>query len=188
MFFADVTAYNLTQIGINLTSGMYKSAQQASNTCFVVINPILTVSGLVAIENIKVGDKVISADIETGDASEKTVLETYVRKVHRLVHLIVNGEEIVTTVDHPFYVKERGFIEAGRLFVGDKLISVNGDDLIVDEIKIQQCENPVNVYNFKVAEYHTYFVGKKNILVHNAQNYSSNITPEMEEKILEGQL
>ena len=43
-----------------------------------------------------------------------------------LVHLTVNGEEIVTTVDHPFYVKNQGFIKAGELIVGDELLDVNG--------------------------------------------------------------
>ena len=49
---------------------------------------------------------------------QKTVLETYIREVTTLVHLTVNGEEIVTTVDHPFYVKNQGFIKAGELIVG----------------------------------------------------------------------
>ncbi|MCU6707002.1 HINT domain-containing protein [Hominimerdicola aceti] len=46
------------------------------------------------------------------ETSPKTVLETYIREVTTLVHLTVNGEEIVTTVDHPFYVNNRGFIKA----------------------------------------------------------------------------
>ena len=45
----------------------------------------------------------------------------------KLVHLITNGEEIITTDNHPFYVQGRGFINAGNLLVGDKLISVNGE-------------------------------------------------------------
>ena len=56
----------------------------------------------------------------------KPVLETYIRKVDRLVHLIISGEEIITTVDHPFYVQCRGFIEAGNLLIGDKLVSAIG--------------------------------------------------------------
>ena len=58
-----------------------------------------------------------------------SVLETHIREVTTLVHLTVNGEEIVTTVDHPFYVKGRGFVEAGKLLVGDKLLDVNGNVL-----------------------------------------------------------
>ncbi len=46
-------------------------------------------------------DKVISTDPETMETSPKTVLETYIREVTTLVYLTVNGEEIVTTVDHP---------------------------------------------------------------------------------------
>ena len=37
---------------------------------------ILTASGLVAIENIKAGDKVISTDPETFETAEKTVFES----------------------------------------------------------------------------------------------------------------
>ncbi len=43
------------------------------------------------------------------------------------------------------------------------------------------------MYNFQVEDHHTYYVGNSTILVHNADEYSSNITPDMEKKILEGQ-
>ena len=45
---------------------------------------------------------------------------------------MINGEEIVTTVDHPFYVKNQGFIKAGELIVGDELLDVNGNVLLVE--------------------------------------------------------
>ena len=47
---------------------------------------------------------------DTMHTDYKLVLETYIRKVDRLVHLIISGEEIITTVDHPFYVQGRGFL------------------------------------------------------------------------------
>jgi len=47
--------------------------------CFVAGTLILTATGLVAIENIKAGDKVIATNPETFEVAEKTVLETYVR-------------------------------------------------------------------------------------------------------------
>ena len=91
---------------------------------------------MLAIEKIKSGDKVISTDPETMKTSPKTVLETYIREVTTLVHLTVNGEEIVTTVDHPFYVKNQGFIKAGELIVGDKLLDVNGNVLLVENFDV----------------------------------------------------
>ncbi|WP_347160610.1 polymorphic toxin-type HINT domain-containing protein [Ruminococcus bicirculans (ex Wegman et al. 2014)] len=53
-------------------------------------------------------NKVISTDPETMETSPKTVLETYIKEVTTLVHLNVIGEEIITTVDHPFFVKNQG--------------------------------------------------------------------------------
>lgn len=85
------------------------------------------------------------------------------RKVDRLVHLVINGEEIVTTDNHPFYVQDRGFIEAGRLLVDDKLVSVNGDDLFVEYVKTEELDTLIDVHNFQVEDFHTYFVG--NLLV-----------------------
>ncbi len=41
---------------------------------------------------------------------------------------MINGEEIVTTVDHPFYVKNQGFIKAGELIVGFGVLVHNADD------------------------------------------------------------
>ena len=38
---------------------------------------------------------------------------------------MINGEEIVTTETHPFYVNDRGFVNAGELAVGDELLDSN---------------------------------------------------------------
>ena len=89
--------------------------------------------------------------------------------MNRLVHLTISGEEIITTVDHPFYVQGRGFIDAGNLLVGDKLVSVNGEDLIIEDYRIELTEEPVSVYNFQVEDFHTYFVGDCGVWVHNAK-------------------
>ena len=146
---------------------------QETLTCFVAGTMILTASRLVAIENIKAGDKVISTDPETMETSPKTVLETYIREVTTLVHLTVNGEEIVTTVDHPFYIKNQGFIKAGELIVGDELLDLNGNVLLVENFDVELTDKPVKVYNFQVEDFHTYHVSGLGVLVHNAGDYSN---------------
>ena len=113
---------------------------------------ILTTAGLLAIEKLRAGDKVLAADPESFEVGEKTILEAFERKVYKLVHLTINGEKIVTTDNHPFYVQGRGFIKAEGLFVGDKLISVDGKDLIVETHDIEQCEKPITVYNFNTKK------------------------------------
>jgi len=127
-------------------------------------------TGLVAIENIKAGDKVIATNPETFEVAEKTVLETYVRETTELLHLTINGEVIKTTFEHPFYVKDVGFVEAGKLQVGDKLVDSRGNVLVVEEKKLEITDKP-EVYNFKVDNFHTYHVGENRVLVHNANKY-----------------
>ena len=156
----------------------------ASSTmaCFIAGTYVLALNGLKRIEDIVAGDKIMAADPDTFEVAERTVLETYVRQVDKLVHITVNGEEIVTTDNHPFYVQGRGFINAGNLLVGDKLISVNGDDLIIEDYYIELTEEPVSVYNFQVEDFHTYFVGDCAVWVHNNNKACPVPEPRKSEK------
>ena len=141
--------------------------------CFVAGTMVLTASGLTAIEKIRAGDKVISTNAETFETEEKLVLETYIRQTDKLIHLVINGEEIITTETHPFYVKDRGFVDAGELLVGDSLLDVHGNVLLIEDIQIEYPEEPTTVYNFQVEDFHTYYVGENATLVHNAKDYSN---------------
>jgi len=87
--------------------------------------------------------------------------------------LAINGEEIVTTETHPFYVNDRGFVNAGELIVSDELLDVNGNVLLVENFDVELTEKPVTVYNFQVEDYHTYHVSGLGVLVHNAGDYSN---------------
>ena len=177
--------YNNFQMDVSLVSSFTGAASQ-NMACFIAGTTILTATGLVAIEKLAAGDKVISTNPDTLETAEKTVLETYVRQVNKLVHITINGEEIVTTDNHPFYVQDRGFINAGNLLVGDKLISVNGEDLTIEDYYIELTEEPVSVYNFQVEDFHTYFVGDFAVLVHNAEygNGHYNNNPSDNPKVL----
>ncbi len=53
---------------------------------------------------------------------------------------------------------------------GDVLYTVNGKYVVVEQVQHEILESPVKVYNFRVADNHTYFVGDTGIGVHNA-NY-----------------
>ena len=174
----ESSIYNITQTTIAsvavFTGGMNSGFNKAANSagvkpsCFVAGTLVMAVAGMVAIETIKSGDKVISTDPETMETSPKTVLETYIREVTTLVHLTVNNEDIVTTVDHPFYVKNQGFIKAGELIVGDELLDVNGNVLLVEKFNVELTDKPVKVYNFQVEDFHTYHVGENGVWVHNS--------------------
>ena len=92
--------YNFAQTTIAgvavFTGGMNKGFNSAANqagvkpSCFVAGTLVMAVAGMVAIENIKAGDKVISTNHETFETAEKTVLETYIREDSKLIHLVIN--------------------------------------------------------------------------------------------------
>ena len=175
--------YNNFQMSVSLVSSFTGAASQ-NMACFIAGTMVLTATDFVAIEKLAAGDKIISTNPDTLETAEKTVLETYVRQVNKLVHITINGEEIVTTDNHPFYVQGRGFINAGNLLVGDKLVSVNGEDLIIEDYYLELTEEPVSVYNFQVEDFHTYFVGDCAVWVHNAE---CKVSPSRREHILEGE-
>ena len=188
--------YNGFQMSVSalavFSSSMRVGMSQVTPACFVAGTMILTAAGMVAIENIKAGDKVISTDPETFETAEKTVLETYIREDRKLIHLTINGEEIVTTETHPFYVNHRGFVNAGELKVEDKLLDSNGNILLIEKIEVELTDKPTTVYNFQVEDFHTYYVGENGVWVHNKctpeqvrQNYVDGEKAELKQYELE---
>jgi hypothetical protein len=74
-----------------------------------------------------------------------------------LLTIKVRGRSIRTTAEHPFYVRGKGWKTAWELAVGDELRSHDEQWVPVEEIE-ETGERSV-VYNLRVADYHTYFVG-----------------------------
>ena len=76
-------------------------------------------------------------------------------------------ETIDSTLEHPFYVEGLGWVEASSLHAGMTIWFANGIKGTVEDISNEGLEEPVTVYNFEVADFHTYFVGGGGVLVHN---------------------
>jgi hypothetical protein len=64
---------------------------------------------------------------------------------------------IRTSDEHPFWVRGKGWTEAVALEVGDELSSHDGRWLAVEAV--ERGEVYQRLYNMRVADYHTYFVG-----------------------------
>lgn len=144
---------------------------QAGN-CFVAGTEILTTEGIKNIEDIRVGDWVIADDPTTpGGIEAKQVLETFVRETSALVDLYVDGEVISTTGEHPFWVPDKGWVEAKDLVVGSLLQTEDGR--IIDVDKVEKREGKFPVYNFRVEGIPTYFVSELGVLVHNVCVYTT---------------
>jgi len=68
----------------------------------------------------------------------------------------IQGRIIETTAEHPFYEYAKGWIEAAKLEANDRVRTDNGWQQ-VDEVYDTGIYE--TVYNLRVAEFHTYFVG-----------------------------
>lgn len=51
----------------------------------------------------------------------------------------------------------------------------SGNVLVVEDRKVEITDKPTKVYNFQVADFHTYHVGDNSVLVHNA-NYNTEVS------------
>ena len=144
-----------------------KAAKRADGVCFVAGTLVETENGSIPIEEITAGMLVYAHNPDTGETELKEVVQTFVRETNELVHINVNGEEIITTPTHPFWVPEKGWTDAIQLRAGDRLQLLNGEYVIVEQVQHEILEAPVTVYNFEVEGFHTYYVGEQSLLVHN---------------------
>lgn len=138
-----------------------------NKNCFVAGTLVTTSEGQKPIEDIKIGDRVLSEKENTNQVSFKNVTNTFVNETSELEHIHVNGETITATPNHPFYVDKLGWRLADALRAGDVLVLSNGEFVTVEWVQHEILESPIEVYNFEVEDFHTYFVGENSILVHN---------------------
>jgi hypothetical protein len=121
--------------------------------------PVLMADGSSkAIEEVKKGDKVLSKDEASGKIVAKEVVSTKVRTApSTLVIEVAGGMRVETTPEHPFYVEGTGWTPAGQLAIGNAIVTRAGPSLKI--VRIETKETPAAVYNFEVADTHSYFVG-----------------------------
>ncbi len=130
--------------------------------CFRAGEKLLTKRGWVAIEEIVVGDYVqsVSEFNDRGALEWKLVEETFSR-TGRILEIVVESRHVIgTTPEHAFYVRSTNeWTEAGALVPGNELRTDKG---WVKVEKIFDTERYEVVYNARIADFHTYFVGGEN--------------------------
>lgn len=128
-------------------------------SCFAAGTKLWTGRGRVPIEQIAVGDEVWSREENDPDGPLvlKRVEELFVR-VAPLWNLHVGGDKVIrTSLEHPFYVWRKGWTGCKFVGVGDWLKTE--DHRWVQVTDLCDSGEVTTVYNIRVADYHTYFVG-----------------------------
>ncbi|MFI7492963.1 RHS repeat-associated core domain-containing protein [Micromonospora echinaurantiaca] len=120
-----------------------------------------------ALKDIKVGDIVEAFDPETGEQGGRVVSQVWVHE-DQLQRLLVNGDILTTTEDHPFWnATDRAWQRADELARGDLLLTPAG--VGVPAGGLQSIAFQADAYNLTVNDIHTYYVlaGNTPVLVHN---------------------
>ncbi|TDM05381.1 MAG: hypothetical protein C4K60_11350 [Ideonella sp. MAG2] len=154
--------------------------EEGQPPCFAAGTLVHTKEGLKPIEEIKVGDWVLSYpdDQTTPDKfreeSEyfyKQVTQVFVTDDKPLCRLIVDNlatgdrEEFLVTPEHPVYCQGRGWVPVSKIRACDCV-----EQFQFRHLMVSRCYQNVargRVYNFEVEDFHTYYVGKEGVWVHN---------------------
>lgn len=142
--------------------------------CFVAGTPVATAESQEPIENIAVGDLVLSRDEITGETGyrpvlalvagqERTIWEVTVETVDEAG--LASRETIGTTDEHPWRTANGRWTLTKDLVTGDGLVGQDARPVTV--ISVAQTARVERTYNFEVAEGHSYFVGGSRVWVHN---------------------
>ncbi|MEU9012759.1 polymorphic toxin-type HINT domain-containing protein [Streptomyces sp. NPDC048479] len=166
-------AYHLVQDVVVALEGL-KTGRPPTGNCFLAGTDVLMADGSTKnIEDIKVGEKVIATDPETGQTKAQEVTATFVTEGKKnLVDLKIETKDgidsLTATEGHPFWVASKhAWIDAGDLKTGMTLRTDVGATVTVKEI--HSFTKHVPTYNLTVAGFHTYYVlaGETPVLVHN---------------------
>ena len=155
-------AMNIGFLALDIAGLVSFGATTAASSAGTKIN---TAGGLKNIEEIKTGDKVWSYNELTGETGLQEIVRTMVREIDHTIELYTEEEFIETTAEHPF-LTDNSWKDATDLQTGDKIRSRNEEDIEIKDVKFSY--RPRKVYNFEVSNWHTYFVGALQWLVHNA--------------------
>ncbi|MFF3312837.1 polymorphic toxin-type HINT domain-containing protein [Streptomyces sp. NPDC002952] len=150
------------------------------------------------LEDVKVGDRVLATDPETGKTEARTVLSTILGKgTKHLVEITIDVDgqrggktaSLTATKGHPFWAADLGqWIDATDLHKGSWLRTSAGTHIQITAIR--RWTEHATVRNLTVDGIHTYYVlaGDEPILVHNAGGPTSPAKGNKGTQLLIGEL
>jgi RHS repeat-associated protein len=128
---------------------------------------VMTAEGIKPIRELEVGDEVWGYDDISGEKSFFPVSTLFKHSAATLLVIILAGDTIATTPEHPFYVEEKGWVEAFSLQKGDLLLKNNTQTEAV--LAVETLTKETTVYNISVSGSHNFFVSEDSVLSHNAK-------------------
>lgn len=159
--FNIITHGRVPNLPVGPTVQIEGGGQQA---CFIAGTKISMADGTnKPIETIEVGDEVITFDLEQNRPVAAIVTETYHHSEEQAPYYLKVNDALGVTPNHPMMTPE-GWKEAGQLELGDLLIKIDGNAVVV--WMIERIGESVPTYNLHVDHpSHNYYANE--FLAHN---------------------
>ncbi len=164
--------YRRTRLVSRVPQYELQGAQQA-HECFVAGTQVMTRRGLRSIEQVVVGDTVLSRNVLTGELGWKPVLRSTTRPPEKTFAVSVGSEQLRCTGGHLFWVSGKGWKKASELQSGDILHAAE-EPTVVTKVS-EMAMTPT--FNLEVADNATYFVGKSMVMTHDVTAREPNRQP-----------
>ena len=132
--------------------------------CFLPGTSVATLQGEVPIENVEVGQMVLSFD--GNQIEQSAVSEIYQVERDYYYSIAAGGKTVRATAEHPFYVGGEKFVDASDLRQGDTVYIFS--DGRIDESRVDsvsRIEGKTIAYNLRAEPTHTFFAS--GFAVHN---------------------
>ncbi len=149
-----------------------KATCSNGTVCFTAGTLIETSEGLKAIETFTGGELIWSRNDSTLEYGYHPVIATKATPDQPIFQVTVKNnqgdiETLETTAEHPFWIKETGWLKASLLEQGMILLDRNNQEVeVLSQYLIPNHTD--TVYNIEVDNFHTYHVGRLGVWVHNA--------------------
>ena len=137
----------------------------SGHNCFGAGTPVHTRSGLRAIEDLKIGDQVLTQDATSGALGFEPILAVLHNPPSSVLRVELDGgDSIIATEIHRFWQAGQGWKMTRELTPGDRLRVLGGT------VKVMALSREPRqlVYNLEVARKADFFVGRQGALVHDA--------------------
>ncbi len=136
--------------------------------CFVAGTKVKTENGFKNIEDIKIGEKVYSYNLENNELELKEVINTIQSSTIDTYKMTIGGKTVEMSPRHQIYIVDKGWTRAYDVKSGDMMLSLDGEKIKITNIEYKKYDTPIKTYNLTVEGNSNYFVTDIQVLVHNA--------------------
>ena len=163
--------YMDSYIGFEVTAivnGKEISKKSIGPACFVAGTKVKTETGFKNIEDIKIGDYVYSFNLDANSLELKKVTNSIISQTLETYIMTIGNKTFEVTPRHQLYIIDKGWTRAYDVKIGDKMLDVNGKEIIINNIVNKKYGTPIKTYNLTIEGNNNYFVTDIQVLVHNA--------------------